>query len=116
VLVATYQTYSTGKSIKNLHNIVYAEDRLDEKIISQSMGRGMRLHHSKDKFKLVDLIDNFDIDNELYSNKCIMMKHGSERKRQYIKDGLSVKSRKVTINRFQVEAAYNSLRMSNMDL
>lgn len=86
-LVASYDTYSTGKSIKNIRYLVGAEDRKSEVIISQVMGRGMRLHNDKDKFVWLDIADDFSIDEENYENRNILLKHMDNRLRYYDKEG-----------------------------
>jgi len=87
VLVASYDTYSTGKSIKNIRYLFGAESRKSEVIISQVLGRGMRLHDDKEKFVWIDVIDDFSLDIENYENKSHMMRHGTERMKYYEKEG-----------------------------
>lgn len=90
ILVASYDTYSTGKSIKNLHNIVCAESRKGEVVIGQALGRGMRKHESKEKCRWIDIADDFSIDIENYDYKNYMMKHMVERLKIYEKEGFQV--------------------------
>ncbi len=78
-LVASYATYSTGKSIMNLHNIVTAESMKSETVIDQATGRGMRLHETKSQFNWYDLVDDLSIKEENYNNKNYMLKHMDER-------------------------------------
>jgi len=59
VLVASWHTFSTGKSVKNLHRIVVAESMKSDTLVGQGLGRGMRLHESKDKFIWYDIVDDF---------------------------------------------------------
>ena len=62
ILVASYQTYGTGKSIKRLVHIVCAESRKGYSIISQVIGRGMRkIDGVKEEFILHDFADNLDV-------------------------------------------------------
>lgn len=58
VLFANYATMSTGVNMKRLHNIVFASPLKSYVSITQSIGRGLRLHHSKDIFNLYDIWDN----------------------------------------------------------
>lgn len=58
VLVASFTTFSTGISIKNLHNIIFTESYKSEIIVKQSIGRGMRQLDGKDSFLIVDIVDN----------------------------------------------------------
>ena len=59
IIVASYGTFSTGISIKNIHNIFFTESFKSEVIIRQSIGRGLRMHESKDVVKIYDFIDDF---------------------------------------------------------
>lgn len=74
-IFATYGTMSTGKNIKKLHSIICIESLKSFEIISQTFGRGMRLHESKDYFEWIDIADDFSISDKDfgqyggYSNK-----------------------------------------------
>jgi superfamily II DNA or RNA helicase len=59
ILVANYSTMSTGVNIKNLHNIVFASPMKSFVTITQSIGRGIRTHVSKDVVNIYDLVDDF---------------------------------------------------------
>ncbi|CAG7580919.1 MAG: DNA helicase UvsW [uncultured marine phage] len=83
VLVATYGTLSTGVSINNLHNIVLAESFKSEQRIIQSIGRALRLHETKDKAIIFDLIDCFTEANQ----RNAFYRHGKERATMYRKHG-----------------------------
>jgi len=58
IIVASYQTYSTGINIKNLHNIIFAFPTKSQVRVLQSIGRGLRLHDSKDKCTIYDISDD----------------------------------------------------------
>jgi superfamily II DNA or RNA helicase len=58
ILVATYQTLSTGVSIKKLHHIIFFASYKSEVKVLQSIGRGLRMHTSKDKMILWDVVDD----------------------------------------------------------
>jgi superfamily II DNA or RNA helicase len=58
IIVASYQTYSTGINIKNLHNIIFAFPTKSQVRVLQSIGRGLRLHDSKDKCNVYDIADD----------------------------------------------------------
>jgi superfamily II DNA or RNA helicase len=58
IIVASYQTYSTGINIKNLHNIILAFPTKSQVRVLQSIGRGLRLHDSKDKCNVYDIADD----------------------------------------------------------
>lgn len=58
ILVASFGTFSTGISVKNIHNIFFTESYKSEIIIRQSIGRGLRQHKDKDKLIIIDFVDN----------------------------------------------------------
>lgn len=61
VIVASYGTFSTGIDLQNVHYIILAESYKSEKLIRQSIGRGMRLNKNveKNNIVIIDLIDFF---------------------------------------------------------
>lgn len=61
VLVANYALLSTGVNIKKLHNMVLASPLKSYESITQSIGRGMRLHPSKKVFNVFDIVDSFGV-------------------------------------------------------
>jgi superfamily II DNA or RNA helicase len=61
ILIANFAILSTGVNIKKLHNLVLASPMKSYTTITQSIGRGMRLHESKSVFTVFDLIDDFGI-------------------------------------------------------
>lgn len=79
ILVASFGTFSTGISIKNIHNIFFTESFKSEIIIRQSIGRGLRLHKEKDVLSIVDFVDNFCYDGW----KNYLYKHGDARQKIY---------------------------------
>lgn len=59
ILVATYETMSTGVSINNIMAVHFPDGGKSDKRIRQSIGRGLRLHPKKDFLKVFDYIDIF---------------------------------------------------------
>ena len=59
ILLASFGTFSTGISMKNIHNIFLIESYKSEIIVKQSIGRGMRLHDNKDVVNIIDIIDDY---------------------------------------------------------
>ena len=91
VIVASFGTFSTGISIKKIHNIFFTESFKSEVIIRQSIGRGLRQHHSKDKVLIVDFVDDIrtvEWDNYLY-------KHGKVRQSIYKQEKFEYSIKKV---------------------
>ena len=58
VVIAMSSIFSTGISINNLHYIFFCAGGKSRVRIIQSIGRGSRLHHSKEKMVLFDIADN----------------------------------------------------------
>jgi len=78
--------FSTGINIKNLHYIVFAAGGKSFIRTVQSIGRGLRLHESKEKLVIFDIYDNFKFS----------MAHADERKKFY--DEEQIPWREVTID------------------
>jgi superfamily II DNA or RNA helicase len=79
VIVASYGTFSTGISIKKIHNIFFTESFKSEVIIRQSIGRGLRQHSSKEFVNIIDFVD--DLSSPDWDN--YLMRHAKERQRIY---------------------------------
>jgi len=79
VIVASYGTFSTGISIKKIHNIFFTESFKSEVIIRQSIGRGLRQHASKESVTIIDFVD--DISSMGWDN--YLMRHAKVRQRIY---------------------------------
>jgi superfamily II DNA or RNA helicase len=86
VIVASYGTFSTGISIKKIHNIFFTESFKSEVIIRQSIGRGLRQHESKDSVTIIDFVDDIsspDWDNYLIRHAKARQKIYKEQKFKY---------------------------------
>ena len=90
ILIATYGTLSTGVSINNLHNIIFAEGFKAEQRIIQSIGRALRLHEDKEVASIYDLVDVY---TEEKSNN-VYFRHGLERRDMYDKHEYPYKVKK----------------------
>ena len=79
VCIAISKIFSTGISIKNLHNIVFASIGKARIKIIQSIGRSLRLHHTKQMATIFDIAD-----------VCLNYgyKHFEERKRLYTTENI----------------------------
>lgn len=94
VIIASYGTFSTGISIKKIHNVFFTESFKSEVIIRQSIGRGLRQHESKTDVLIVDFVDNLcTLEWENY-----LFKHGLERQRIYRQEQFEYSIKKVTFN------------------
>ena len=81
VCIAISSIFATGIDIKNLHNIILANAGKAKIRLLQSIGRGLRLHPSKEKLMLIDLADqlyygkkHFDKRIEIYNKQQIETK------------------------------------------
>jgi superfamily II DNA or RNA helicase len=83
IIVASYGTFSTGISIKNIHNIYFTESFKSEVIIRQSIGRGLRKHHAKEVVKIYDFIDDLRFKDESIDWTNYTFRHGIERRKIY---------------------------------
>ena len=90
ILVATYGCFSTGISINNIYNIFFVESYKSEKIIRQSIGRGLRLSEGKDKVNIIDFVDDFSTGSG-YKNKNYLLRHSEERLKVYQEQGFPYK-------------------------
>ena len=92
IIVASYGTFSTGISIKKIHNIFFTESFKSEVIIRQSIGRGLRQHESKDAVNIIDFVD--DITYEGHHN--YLYKHGIARQKIYRQEKFRYEIKRVT--------------------
>jgi superfamily II DNA or RNA helicase len=88
ILVASFGTFSTGISINNIHNVFFVESYKSEKIVRQSIGRGMRLCEGKERVNIIDFVDDFSLTK---GNKNYLLKHGEERMKIYKEQGFPYK-------------------------
>jgi superfamily II DNA or RNA helicase len=58
ICIAMSSIFSTGINIKNIHYILFLSGGKSFIRIVQSIGRGLRLHDSKNKLTLIDICDN----------------------------------------------------------
>ena len=92
IIVASYGTFSTGISIKKIHNIFFTESFKSEIIIRQSIGRGLRQHESKDAVNIIDFVD--DITYEGHHN--YLYKHVIARQKIYRQEKFRYEIKRVT--------------------
>ena len=92
IIVASYGTFSTGISIRKLHNIVFASPSKSRIRVLQSIGRQLRKSKHKEKARLYDISD--DICWKKYKNHTY--RHYQERLKLYEAEHFSYKT--VVIN------------------
>lgn len=78
-LVASFTTFSTGISIKNVHNIFFIESYRSEIIVKQSIGRGMRLLEGKEVVNIIDIVDDFSWTKSDRKHDNYLLRHGKAR-------------------------------------
>jgi superfamily II DNA or RNA helicase len=101
ILVASFGTFSTGISIKNIHNVFLTESFKSEVIIRQSIGRGLRKHSSKNKLLIIDFVDDLRYKYEDYKGshktfKNYLYKHGESRREIYKEQNFPYEIKNVT--------------------
>lgn len=64
VIIASYGVFSTGVSIVNLHNVVYASPTKSKIRNLQSIGRGLRISKDKTTATLYDIADDLTYKNK----------------------------------------------------
>jgi superfamily II DNA or RNA helicase len=79
IIVASYGVFSTGISINNLHNIIFASPSKSRIRTLQSIGRVLRKGSNKEKARLYDIADDCTSKNK----KNYTLNHFMERIRIY---------------------------------
>jgi len=94
VLVASAQIFSTGVNIKNIHNVFLTSGGKSKIRLLQSIGRGLRLHKTKNVLTVIDFID----DLSLPSKNNFMLKHYHQRQNFYIQEGFPYQTREIKLS------------------
>ena len=87
VIIASLGVFSTGISIKNLHNLVFAHPTKSKIKVLQSIGRVLRKHDDKAQATVFDIID--DLKNGQRQN--FALRHANERFKQYTEEQFEYK-------------------------
>jgi len=89
IIIASYGVFSTGVNIKNIHCIIFGSPSKSKIRVLQSIGRGLRLHKSKDALILFDIGDDLTYITPKGKKKPnYTMLHAIERQKIYIKEKL----------------------------
>lgn len=96
IIVSNFACFSTGISVKRLHNIVFFSSYKSEIKIIQSIGRGLRKHESKDHMILWDCVDDLRYKDGGKMVKNYSYKHWQNRKSYYEEQGFEYSD--ITIN------------------
>lgn len=101
ILVASFGTFAQGISINNLHHIFFVESYKSDRLIRQSLGRGMRLLEGKKVVYIWDFVDDFrvkDLRNAFtWIKNNYLYRHGQERIKTYKEQGFPYKKYKVKL-------------------
>lgn len=93
ITVASYGTTSTGVSIRNIKNVVFASPTKAKIRVLQSIGRGLRKNEGKDKMTLYDVVDDFSRKTKGGNLKLnYVMKHFTERYSLYQREKFEIKT------------------------
>ena len=93
IMVASFGTFATGLNVRNIHVIYLTESFKSDVIIRQSIGRGLRLHPSKEKLILVDFIDDYSIGRF----KNYLYRHGKARQEIYDEQNFPYSIKKIDL-------------------
>ena len=97
-MLATYQTCAAGVNIPKLHDVfLYADSKSRIKVL-QSIGRGLRLHATKNKVIVYDIIDDLSYvkrTGKLHKNYCL--DHFDERYAYYKEQRFPTVKREIRI-------------------
>ena len=93
ILVASFGTFSTGVNVKAITNIIFAQGFRSDRVVRQSIGRGLRLHAEKNKLIVFDLVDIFHPDFKT----ILLRQYESRRDEVYKKQSFLVDEIKVKL-------------------
>jgi superfamily II DNA or RNA helicase len=93
IIVATFQTMSTGVNIPNIRNVIFGSPSKSSITVLQSIGRGLRLHSDKTHMTLYDIID--DLRYKKSENYSYV--HGVERLSIYRKEKFDISIKEITL-------------------
>lgn len=97
IVLATYGTMSTGVNIPKLHNIILAASTKSFIRLGQSIGRGMRLHKSKERMNLIDICDDLQWKTQRSVKQNFVYKHFQERLANYMEWGYPMKEVEINL-------------------
>jgi superfamily II DNA or RNA helicase len=82
IIVASYKIFSTGSSIRNLHNVILSFGTKSRVRVLQTLGRALRLGDNKESATAYDIVDDFRYNGKINSS----VKHYMERIAMYISE------------------------------
>ena len=94
IILGSYQCMSTGINIKKLHNLVFCSSIKSSITLLQSIGRVMRLHKSKNKVNIWDIVDNLESKR---GKENYFLKHFKERLGIYLDSGYPIEEKEINL-------------------
>jgi len=82
ILFASSQCFSTGIDIHRIHNIIMPFGGKSKIQVLQTIGRGLRLHESKEELKVIDFVDDLTYQRK----KNILLNQHDQRLNYYIRE------------------------------
>ena len=95
ILVTGYQLFSTGINIKSLKNILFASPLKSYTTVTQSIGRAIRTHISKETAEIYDLVDLFGL--RVPKSGIFYQQYQSRLTKSYNSEGFPVTERSINI-------------------
>jgi superfamily II DNA or RNA helicase len=108
ILIATNLIFSQSVNIRNLHYIVITMFNKSKIAVMQTIGRGLRPHHDKEKLKVIDFIDDMQVnakekkENEtpeipLTTCRNILLQHFYDRIKIYKEEKYDYKIKRINL-------------------
>lgn len=97
IILASYQTFSTGVNIRNIRHIVFASPTKSFSRVIQSIGRGLRTNSTKTHCDVYDLFDEIYGSSDDPDTYNFTFKHFIERVKIYVKEGFEYSIDKVNL-------------------
>lgn len=102
IILGTYATLSTGFNLPRLHHIIFASSYRSKIKILQSIGRGLRVHDTKDRLIVWDIVDDLSWvhnwgDNDVNHINHVYS-HWHERLRYYNVQGFDYMTKDINIS------------------
>ena len=72
VVIANCAVFGTGISVKKINNIIFAMSGKGTTKIIQAIGRGLRLHESKEKLLLIDTFHNYRYSTKHFNQRLLL--------------------------------------------
>lgn len=104
IIVASFGTMSQGVNVKKLHHVMFASSTKSYTRTIQSIGRGLRLHETKDHLTLWDLVDDMRYKKRTGTiGENYLFEHFKERLKFYKESGFTYIKKTVNLNSLKEE-------------